>query len=615
MRHLSTLPLLEVLRPPAGWRTDRAILSAYSAEPEVLVAILLALSGRDDDAGNGSKVALARSLTDLRDRVTFVLQRGRIAAPRKARRVLALLDRFVREVEWDEGDAAGTPGRSWHAKVALVRMVADHDAEAVQWRFWLGSRNFTRDTSWDIGLSLETSQLGGTSTQVIAELGQIASRLSIHAVDAPSWKRLVPELTHAQWDVPRGLSIRRVLLMLPEDVGRGLPLPPPNVRRLLAVAPFLDGKTVSRLASWTDAPRTLLSTIPQLRRLANQASEPLEGFELLRLPAAPEPATTTAEEDAVSSDASLDARGLHAKLLWAEHSGGATLWLGSPNLTSRAWYRNAEAFVEIRVQLRGGARAAQSLHEGLAALQELATPIRTEELRDIQAEDLEEEVLEAARRQVAARLFGCQRRRPDGTTIIDTGDRSPHPDVRRVSLEAGRLGGPMVPWPRNTMSLALPYAPGDADTELLVLCVSLLDQTLCWTQRVRFDPRLPLTRDTSVLREYLGARGILLWIRDVLDDASDTYGCGPWDSETDLRRAAPRPQGSTDFELPTVERVLRAWLRDPERLQAVDHILNAVDASAPAPEEDGKDREHLQAFSHSWKTLRAGLMGASSYVR
>jgi len=65
MNHLPTLPLLEALRPPSGWRTDRAILSAYSAEPRVLVSLLLALAGRDDDSGSGSRVALARTLCEL----------------------------------------------------------------------------------------------------------------------------------------------------------------------------------------------------------------------------------------------------------------------------------------------------------------------------------------------------------------------------------------------------------------------------------------------------------------------------------------------------------------------------------------------------------------------
>ena len=55
MNHLPTLPLLEALRPPPGMRTDRAMLSAYSAEPRVLVSLLFALAGRDDDSGSGRR--------------------------------------------------------------------------------------------------------------------------------------------------------------------------------------------------------------------------------------------------------------------------------------------------------------------------------------------------------------------------------------------------------------------------------------------------------------------------------------------------------------------------------------------------------------------------------
>ena len=265
MNHLPTLPLLEALRPPPGWRTDRAILSAYSAEPAVLVSLLLALAGRDDDSGSGSRVALARALDELRGRVAFVLQRGRIAAPNAAPRILALLDRFVREAPWDEVGVAGASGRSWHAKLALVRMVASDDGTAApQWRFWLGSRNFTRDSSWDIALSLETVEPGSSGGQMLVGIEQVAARLAEHAEETLSWQPLISELAQTRWNVPRGLTLRRVTLLLPEDADRGLPPSPPKVRRLLAVAPFLDGRTVRRLRSWSDQTCTLLSTIPEL---------------------------------------------------------------------------------------------------------------------------------------------------------------------------------------------------------------------------------------------------------------------------------------------------------------------------------------------------------------
>ena len=451
MSHLSTLPLLEVLRAPPGWRTDRAILSTYSADPPVLVALLLALAGRDDDAGSGSKVALARALNELKGRVTFLLQRGRIIAPRKAPRILALLDRFIEEVPWDEGDSTQGKGRSWHPKLALVRRVAESDPKIpVQWRFWIGSRNFTRDTSWDIGLSLESVPAGSSRGQVLSGIEQVATRLAEQAGVAETWAPLSVELSRVEWNVPRGLNLREVSLRLRGDPDSGLPTSPPRLNCLFAVAPFLDGQTVGALGSWQAEERTLLSTIPELGRLANQQAKPLGSFELLALPAVPEDGETPPEEDASTADASLESRGLHAKLLWAEYPGGATLWLGSPNLNARAWRENAEAFVVLDVQRREH-EGAKDLYEGIEAFRGLARPVRAEELTNVAPEDAVEEALETARRQVAARLRGYQRRTPSGETILES-SKPPHPDDAGIKLEIARLGGSLVLWPRETES-------------------------------------------------------------------------------------------------------------------------------------------------------------------
>ena len=616
MNHLPTLPLLEALRPPSGWRTDRAILSAYSAEPRVLVSLLFALAGRDDDFGSGSRVALARTLDELRGRVAFILQRGRIAAPNAAPRVLALLDRFVREAPWDEGGPAGASGRSWHAKLALVRLVASDDDNAPpQWRLWLGSRNFTLDTSWDIALSLETVQPGSSRGQTLKGIGQVAARLAEHADETARWQPLISELAQTRWNVPRGLTLRRIALMLPDDTDRGLPPSPPRVRRLLAVAPFLDGRTVRRLSSWTDQTRMLLSTAPELGRLSSQQAQPLKGFELLALPGTPEENEAPPDEDSAPLDASLDSRGLHAKLLWAEHAGGATLWLGSPNLTQRAWTRNAEAFAEIGVRLRGGAQAAKALHEGLETFRNMARPVDPEDLEDETPEDEDREALEAARCQVAARLCARQRHDEKENTTIEALELPPHPEDSRISLIVGRLGGTMVRWARDTIHVALPQSDASADADLISVRVSLNDQSLSWTQLAPFDPPLPPTRDATILREYVGALGVLSWIRDVLDDTIDSDGGGPWDKNPPRRPRTRRPTAPTATDVPTVEQVLRAWMRDPSRLDSVDRILRTVATIRAATEDDAEARRHLEAFARSWKTLRAGLIGEATRVR
>ena len=41
--HLAGQSILDVLRPPVGWKTDRALLSSYSADLAVIAAALLAL--------------------------------------------------------------------------------------------------------------------------------------------------------------------------------------------------------------------------------------------------------------------------------------------------------------------------------------------------------------------------------------------------------------------------------------------------------------------------------------------------------------------------------------------------------------------------------------------
>ncbi len=606
MSHLETQPLLELLRPPAGWRTDRAILSAYSAEPAVLVAILLALVGRDDDQGGGAKVALAKAMTELRGRVHFVLQRGRLAAPRKATGVLALLDRFVREVPWNEV-ADGEAGRSWHAKLALVRTVPyDNPQGPASWRLWLGSRNFTQDTSWDIALSLE-SVAGRKGGQVLAGVDRLAARLAERAGEARDWRVMAAELAEARWDVPKGLTVQRVDLMMPGDKGRRMPEPPPRTKRVIAVAPFLDGQTVRRLGAWCNK-RELLSSVPELAKLNAQKSDPLTGFELLALPGSPEDSSAPPEDGAGTAEAAVEARGLHAKLLWTEQGGRATLWLGSPNLTKRAWQQNAEAYAEIGVDFRRDPPAATKLREGIEAFRELARPVRPEDLGPDAGEDSTEEALEKARGQVSARLSGYQRRCKEAT-IVETPDGPPHPDDPRIRLEVARLGNGLRLWPVGACSVEVPHEDGE-DTELLSLRVSLDGHRISWTQLVPFDPPLLVDRDTAVLGDYLGASGILDWISDELDDIADSDGGGEWDAEPASRTDSGGGAGERR-DVPTVEKVLRAWTREPRRLDVVDQILRGTRPTGSG-EDDAVARSHLAAFARSWKVLRAGLPGRKS---
>jgi hypothetical protein len=89
---------LDALRPEHGWTVETALLASYSADIISLVAALLALAGRDDDAGDGNPADLADAVEHLRGKAFFVVQEGRLAAMRKRAAISVIVDQFVRSV-------------------------------------------------------------------------------------------------------------------------------------------------------------------------------------------------------------------------------------------------------------------------------------------------------------------------------------------------------------------------------------------------------------------------------------------------------------------------------------------------------------------------------------
>lgn len=183
---------LDALRPEPDWTVDLAILSAYSADPVSIVAVLLALIGRDDEERTPSRRDLADAVEQLRDRTRIVLQQGRLATMRQPPRLTGVLDQFVREVAFDERR------HSWHAKAALVRMTRGAEFE---WRLWVGSRNLTTPENLDLGLLLVGGR--GGRGRVLPGAQDIARALAERAeLDGVTAKSLSAELDGVKWQAP-----------------------------------------------------------------------------------------------------------------------------------------------------------------------------------------------------------------------------------------------------------------------------------------------------------------------------------------------------------------------------------------------------------------------------
>src|SRR5262245_30622708 len=88
---------LDSLRPESGWSVKCAILASYSADLPSIGAALLALAALDNERGSGTKADLAEAIERLRGKVRIVIQRGRLARPKRVPVIAGILDQFLRE--------------------------------------------------------------------------------------------------------------------------------------------------------------------------------------------------------------------------------------------------------------------------------------------------------------------------------------------------------------------------------------------------------------------------------------------------------------------------------------------------------------------------------------
>jgi len=599
-RRWSNVSYLDAIRPDPGWRTKYAFLASYSADLVALVAALLALAGLDDDRGSGSKVDLANAVDILADRVRLVAQAGRLVVPAKTPKILAILDRYVREVNLHESVA------SWHPKAALTKQISD-EANASQWRLWIGSRNLTQDLSWDVGLTLiGRPGIPGSEIPGIPELGQT---LAQHAqLPGISPGKIRSELRQVTWEAPPGCSVKS-LRMLDGNVSRTLPPEPPKVQKLIVVSPFLDGTIVGTLGKWGDirTSRTLVSTRAELAKLSGQASKPLTGFQDLLFLDSPVPDEQTASdvtdrENANSQDEEPEPRGLHAKLIYAEGSTGQRIWTGSANSTQRGWNGpNSEVVAELEVTPEVAA--------GLMDFIQLATTVRHDELGGADEPDETEERLEQARKHVAGSWSVVQRCDDIGPVLLSTAD--PNPPDHDVALSVGLLGSTQLLWPRGATSVQLPRVAAGEITELICCRLAIADSSVSWLQRAPIDPPPGEERDRQALARYLDPRTFLLWIRSLLTGDACGDGGGNWDDDADLSRRRKVPKVGPTWWAPTIEEVLRAWSRDPSSLVLIDkkvrQYLNLYEDQKDI-ELTPEERNVVADFHSTWHILRRSLV-------
>ena len=611
-----SLAILDALAPQPGWESDLALFSSYSVDLVAVAAIIEALAGEGGDHERMRKASFARACERMRDRFRVVCQAGRVAVPSSGASTLVIADRWIREVRHDANE------QSWHAKLALVRYrsmdAPDNEAE---WRLWIGSRNLTRDTSWDSALvALGTfSDPANSIDKSVARAGAVLADKA--ALEGWPPGKVRDELDRLHWIWPEDFQEVVSFAMWPDaQPTTGFPNPPRGLSHIVAVSPFVNGSVANKLSGWGQAVnRQLLTTHSTLSELAAQKAEPLTGFSSLHqldVPAGAEDADTDQDETGDDQMAEVH-RGLHAKLLWARSTTGDELWLGSANLTERAWNgRNTEAVVHARVVPRVGDGLLDGLVNGLAT----EVPHNTL-TTDQPVKDPAEQSLDHLRNRIAACWHArLERAEETGNLRCDT-QVAPLRITDNAELSVRLLGQTgWKPWRPKLTAVELPATSLHCQTELLELelrSTENSDLAVSWVARAVMDPPLDITRDRAVLARLMGPRALLVWLRTLLGEITGEVDDDTWPERTNGQ--VRRPKGSSRngcavaWSSPTLENVLRAWMRNPKAVLEVDRALDTwareirAGVAVDADPEDRKALQELDHFEAAWKVIREGL--------
>ena len=355
--------MVELLRPPAGYRLESAFGTTYSLDFVALTAAMLAFVDADEDSGPGpsSHLESLHAIARLGERVRIFVNRGQIQGRGEVNKITALYDRIVHEVQLPEGN--------FHPKVWLIhyspKNIPGTSIRPGLLRLICTSRNLTTSRFWEAYVScdgeLVKSKINGSLN---AGIRDFILRILKAAPDQPrSIQRLGDELKQAtfpmqgqmregssflwQWNGEQGLRRH-----LPAKGSRALIVSPFVRKSFLKAILARFGKTI------------LISTRNELDSINDPEF-------IKRLCGAPN------QVFVVDSDGGEMDLPLHAKIFVFEDESGSTTLLGSANASTSAWEgQNCEALVRLAPGVPIDHFCDQFVFDGKPTVRGAARPLR-----------------------------------------------------------------------------------------------------------------------------------------------------------------------------------------------------------------------------------------------
>ena len=556
----------ELLRPPAEYDLDFALLTTYTLDLEAMLALPLSVLARADEGLEellADPLLLLEALRQAGDRIHVFVDRAGIAIPQSRRELYALLEPSVHPVTAPGGGA-------FHPKVWLLRFTTEDRPPLL--RVAVLSRNMTFDRSWDIALASAGSPKPKRRTTASRQLAELIRRLPDFGAEplepavADRVRNLADEVGRTPFPAPDGFFDEPVEFhVLGLSRSRRPWRPMSGAYRTLALAPFVNRTALDAIADMGEGKRMLVSSQEALDKLHEECLEQWSPIYTLDDAAQDEP------EDGVAHRLS----GLHAKILALEHGWNVTWYLGSANMTAAAFTgRNVEVMASMTARKgRKGGNTGRGIDRFLeSGFDRLCTPYRrgdaeaedsdaTEALQRLEA--TRDAVLDADLKVLCLPSAGEWTWRLEGTATLPPGDVS------------------VAVWPisvaeEQAQRLALPLTWTLPIQRLTCLVAFRLHVPVRAVGDIAFTLRLPVDgmppdRIDHVLRSLIGSpERFLAFLRALLGGLE---GMVDWPrSQAGENGGAPWTFGSGDETL--LEDLVRAASRDPARLEPVRRLID-----------------------------------------
>lgn len=586
-----------LLIPPEGYRLDRAVAATYSLDLNTLLSVPVALFYSQTLEGQlqGERFQLLEAIRRTADIVTVYCQHGQIHVPERYNRLFAFMEQMIVPVTM--GDAFS----SFHPKVWVLRYGPKDSRQSLFYRVLVLSRNLTYDRSWDLAVALEgkVASARRRDNRPLVDFLKYLHRIRPLA----DYTRFVCDLAKVKFEAPEKFTrVRFHPIGIPHHPKS--PVLPADAEEALCMSPFVDEATLRALCEQVKGKLWLFSRRAELEKLPPATVRACQAHCL---------ADRVVEGEREADDgAPLDcqAQDLHAKLFVFQQP-KMTRWLvGSANATKAARERN----VEFMVELTGSERAITPA----AVREDLLDPHHALNVFEAFDPDLAgKHDQEAAQSQKVRRLEFALSKAPLSGGVAPAANQTNYDltislDLRGVAALEGLT---LTMGPMNsrdgTAGEAAPMQFGQLNQPVFAnLAEADLSQFVAFTIGgdeetlrhflLKYEiTGLPPTRLDRIVKDIVSNTDqFFKYLRFLLADEF---------SKADFEKSAADHKRSLgnegdDFsatELPLFETMIVAASRAPEKLRAVDGVIQRLKTSEP-------DRPPLipASFLDFWEIFR-----------